>query len=143
MAKSILDVTTLPELTEDVLWRVLVRCADVVIHLDDNLLVRDVNVDHQVAEVSLPHWIGSAISDLLSPDSRHQMLTQQNSEFGLGWILDRPHQFSHWGSSGTLMWADQKTGVVGVFFSQIQDFQRLEQLRERFRDAVTQACAPK
>ena len=73
---------------------------------------------------------------ILSQESVNEMLSKQNDSYGLGWILDREHQFSHWGSSGTLVWADRETGVVGVFFSQIQDFDRLEKLRERFRSSV-------
>lgn len=78
---------------------------------------------------------------VLSQASVKQMLTKQNDSYGLGWILDKEHQFSHWGSSGTLVWADQKSGVVGVFFSQIQDFDLLAQLRERFREAVDMALS--
>lgn len=78
---------------------------------------------------------------ILSPQSVNEMLSKQNDSYGLGWILDKPHQFSHWGSSGTLVWADRKTGVVGVFFSQIQDFRLLAELRERFRDAADKALA--
>ena len=73
---------------------------------------------------------------ILSDESVNEMLSKQNDSYGLGWILDKEHQFSHWGSSGTLVWADQKSGVVGVFFSQIQDFELLAKLRERFRNAV-------
>jgi CubicO group peptidase (beta-lactamase class C family) len=76
---------------------------------------------------------------VLSRDSVKDMLTPHNDSYGLGWILDKEHQYSHWGSSGTLVWADQQTGVVGVFFSQIQDFNLLADLRERFRDAVDAA----
>jgi CubicO group peptidase (beta-lactamase class C family) len=76
---------------------------------------------------------------VLQEGTVRQMLTKQNEDYGLGWILDKPNQFSHWGSSGTLVWADQQTGVVGVFFSQIQDFDLLARLRERFRNAVDAA----
>ena len=69
------------------------------------------------------------------------MLTKQNDAYGLGWILDKDDQFSHWGSSGTLVWADRKTGTVGVFFSQIQDFDLLADLRERFRAAIDRSLA--
>ena len=74
--------------------------------------------------------------EILSEDSAKTMLTKQSTGYGLGWILDKENQFSHWGSSGTLVWADQKSGVVGVFFSQIQDFDLLARLRNRFRNAV-------
>jgi CubicO group peptidase (beta-lactamase class C family) len=80
-------------------------------------------------------------SGVLGQESVKQMLAKQNEQYGLGWILDKPNQFSHWGSSGTLVWADQRTGVVGVFFSQIQDFDLLAKLRERFRSSVDAAIA--
>jgi CubicO group peptidase (beta-lactamase class C family) len=73
---------------------------------------------------------------LLREESINAMLSQQSLGYGLGWILDKEHQFSHWGSSGTFVWADRKTGIVGVLFSQIQDFDLLAKLRNRFRDAV-------
>ena len=79
--------------------------------------------------------------ELLSKDSASVMLTAQNADYGLGWILDKENQFSHWGSSGTFVWADQRTGVVGVFFSQIQDYGLLAKLRKRVRDAVDDAFA--
>ena len=67
------------------------------------------------------------------------MLTAQNADYGLSWILDKENQFSHWGSSGTFVWADQRTEVVGVFFSQIQDYDLLAKLRNRIRDAIDEA----
>lgn len=76
---------------------------------------------------------------ILSQASVDEMLSKQNDSYGLGWILDKERQLSHWGSSGTLVWADQETGVVGVFFSQIQDFNLLAKLRERFRAAADKA----
>lgn len=76
---------------------------------------------------------------VLEQESIRQMLTHQNDKYGLGWILDKEDQFSHWGSSGTLVWANRSNGVVGVFFSQIQDFNLLAELREQFRSAVDQA----
>ena len=79
---------------------------------------------------------------VLVEDSVKTMLSQQSAGYGLGWILDKENQFSHWGSSGTLVWADQKSRVVGVFFSQIQDFELLAGLRNRFRNAVDESFAP-
>jgi CubicO group peptidase (beta-lactamase class C family) len=73
---------------------------------------------------------------ILTEDSVITMLTPQSAGYGLGWILDKENQFSHWGSSGTLVWADKKSGVVGVFFSQIQEFDLLAKLRIRVRNAV-------
>ena len=78
---------------------------------------------------------------ILREDTVKTMLTQQSAGYGLGWILDKENQFSHWGSSGTLVWADQKSGVVGVFFSQIQDFDLLARLRNRFRNAVDEGIS--
>jgi CubicO group peptidase (beta-lactamase class C family) len=47
---------------------------------------------------------------VLSADSVRTMLGEQSDGYGLGWIRDRDGQFSHWGSSGTLVWADHTTG---------------------------------
>lgn len=75
---------------------------------------------------------------VIGEDSVRIMLTMQSDGYGLGWILDREHQFSHWGSSGTLVWADRKTGLVGVLFAQIQDIPALDKIHHEFRDAVTE-----
>lgn len=85
----------------------------------------------QFANSFLKHGPG-----VLSQDSVAAMLTAQNADYGLSWILDKENQFSHWGSSGTFVWADQRTEVVGVFFSQIQDYDLLAKLRNRIRDAI-------
>lgn len=82
-------------------------------------------------------------SPILSSGAVEAMLTRQSEGYGLGWILDRPGQFSHWGSSGTLVWADPATKVVGVLFFQVQDRSRIEPLQNRFRDAVAAALAVK
>jgi phage head maturation protease len=37
--------------------------------------------------------------------------------------------------------ADRKTGVVGVFFAQMQDYAMLEKLRNAVRDAVDRALS--
>ena len=78
---------------------------------------------------------------VLSEESAREMLTEQSDGYGLGWILDREHQFSHWGSSGAFVWADQRTGVVGVVLAQIQDIPLLAEIHGQFRDAVTEAFA--
>ncbi len=78
-------------------------------------------------------------SPILRAETVSMMLSPQSTGYGLGWILDKENQFSHWGSSGTLVWADRSHGVVGVFFSQIQDFNLLAELRNRFRNAVDAA----
>ncbi len=87
------------------------------------------------------HSFLPARSPVLSGASVDAMLERQSEGYGLGWILDREKQFSHWGSSGTLVWADRKTGVVGVFFAQMQDYAMLEKLRNAVRDAVDRAFA--
>lgn len=74
---------------------------------------------------------------VLTRGSVDAMLTEQRDGYGLGWILDRPNQFSHWGSSGTLVWADRKTNSVGVLFIQKQDLRRNAELHRRFRDSVS------
>jgi CubicO group peptidase (beta-lactamase class C family) len=76
---------------------------------------------------------------VLSDESIEEMLTEQSDGYGLGWILDREGQFSHWGSSGTRVWGDRRTGVVGVVFFQIQDQRRVDEIQGRFRKAVTEA----
>jgi CubicO group peptidase (beta-lactamase class C family) len=87
------------------------------------------------------HSFLEARSPVLSGASVATMLSRQSEGYGLGWILDRENQFSHWGSSGTLVWADRKTGVVGVFFAQMLDYAMLEKLRHAVRDAVDRAFA--
>lgn len=82
-------------------------------------------------------------SPVLNKASIDAVLSRQSEGYGLGWILDRENQFSHWGSSGTLVWADRKTGVVGVFFAQMLDYAMLEKLRNAVRDAVDRAFALK
>lgn len=78
---------------------------------------------------------------ILSKESVDEMLRPQSDGYGLGWILDEKDQFSHWGSSGTMVWADQKTTTVGVVFLQIQDYKRVAELHNRFRTAVTKATS--
>ena len=82
-----------------------------------------------------------ADESIVSQEATDSMLAKQSDGYGLGWILDRPGQFSHWGSSGTLMWGDRTSGVVGVLFTQIQDRKRIASIHDRFRDAVTRAFA--
>jgi CubicO group peptidase (beta-lactamase class C family) len=78
---------------------------------------------------------------ILSKQSVDVMLKEQSDGYGLAWILDAQGQYSHWGSSGTLVWGDQRTNVVGVVFFQIQDQKRVDVIQRRFRDAVTQAMS--
>ena len=76
---------------------------------------------------------------ILSKSSADEMLSPQSKGYGLGWILDEPNQFSHWGSSGTLIWGDAKTDTVGVVFIQLQDLKLVADIHRRFRRAVTRA----
>lgn len=78
---------------------------------------------------------------VLSDESIEEMLTRQSDGYGLGWILDAEGQFSHWGSSGTRVWGDRRTRLVGVVFFQIQDQRRVDEFQGRFREAVTAATA--
>ena len=87
------------------------------------------------------HSFLQARSPVLSEASVGAMLSRHSEGYGLGWILDRENQFSHWGSSGTLVWANRKTGVVGVFFAQMQDYAMLARLRSAVRDTVDGAFA--
>ena len=76
---------------------------------------------------------------ILPKESASEMLAQQSKGYGLGWILDEPNQFSHWGSSGTLVWGDLKNDIVGVVFIQIQDLRLVADIHRRFRHAVSHA----
>ena len=89
-------------------------------------------------------FAGAFLNDgwpILSKRSADEMLSQQSAGYGLGWILDEPNQFSHWGSSGTLMWGDPETNTIGVIFMQTQDRKVVADIQRRFRQAVTRATA--
>ncbi|HKQ36777.1 MAG TPA: serine hydrolase domain-containing protein [Verrucomicrobiae bacterium] len=73
---------------------------------------------------------------ILSRNAVTQMLTPQPHGWGLGWSLE-DGVFMHEGSSGTVAWADRKTGVIGILFLQFRDQNKSdERLRKAFRDAV-------
>jgi CubicO group peptidase (beta-lactamase class C family) len=76
---------------------------------------------------------------ILSHQTVRAMLTRQSAGFGLGWALDDDGLFHHFGSSGTLAWADPKTGVIGILFFQVQNPQKVDPLQKRFREAVRAA----
>lgn len=76
---------------------------------------------------------------VLSHETVRAMLTRQSAGFGLGWALEDDGLFHHFGSSGTLAWADPKTGVIGVLFFQVQNPQKVDPLQKRFREAVRAA----
>ncbi|HTD85486.1 MAG TPA: serine hydrolase domain-containing protein [Candidatus Binatia bacterium] len=76
---------------------------------------------------------------VLSREAVKDMLTPQPHGWGLGWSL-QDGLFMHEGSSGTLAWADLKTGVIGIIFLQFRDQNKSdERLRKAFRDAVDSA----
>ena len=79
--------------------------------------------------------------EILSQESVKEMLSEQADGYGLAWILDQDGQFSHWGSSGTLVWGDRRTNTIGVVFFQVQDQKKVDLIQRRFRDAVTLAMA--
>ena len=76
---------------------------------------------------------------VLSRRAVAEMLTPQPHGWGLGWSL-QDGMFLHEGSSGTLAWADPKTGVIGIIFLQFRDQNKSdERLRKAFREAVQSA----
>jgi CubicO group peptidase (beta-lactamase class C family) len=80
---------------------------------------------------------------VLSRGSVKDMLTEQPHGWGLGWSL-QDSVFMHEGSSGTVAWADPKTGVIGILFLQYRDQNKAdERLRKEFRAAVQKASADK
>jgi hypothetical protein len=49
--------------------------------------------------------------------------------------------FFHEGSSGTLAWADRRTAVIGILFTQFRNKDESDaRLRNQFRQAVTEAA---
>jgi CubicO group peptidase (beta-lactamase class C family) len=78
---------------------------------------------------------------ILSRASANEMLTKQASGWGLGWELQPDGVFGHDGSSGTRVWADPKTGVVGILFTQMQDTARVDPLQNHVREAIRSAAA--
>lgn len=78
---------------------------------------------------------------VLSRSAVAEMLKEQTAGWGLGWSLPEG-LFLHEGSSGTLAWADPKTGVIGIVFLQYRDQNKFdERLRKQFREAVRGAFA--
>jgi CubicO group peptidase (beta-lactamase class C family) len=76
---------------------------------------------------------------ILSRPAVTEMLKEQAPKWGLGWALE-DSVFLHEGSSGTVAWADRKTGVIGILFMQFRDRQNSDALlRTRFREAVNEA----
>ena len=78
---------------------------------------------------------------VLSRRAAAEMLKPQSHGWGLGWSLSEG-VFLHEGSSGTLAWADPRTGVIGILFLQYRDQNKVdERLRQQFREAVRGAFA--
>src|SRR5438105_4538940 len=78
---------------------------------------------------------------VLSRSSVAEMLKQQPQGWGLGWSL-QDGLFMHEGSSGTVVWGDPRTGVIGILFLQYRDQNKSdERLRKEFREAVQKAFA--
>jgi CubicO group peptidase (beta-lactamase class C family) len=78
---------------------------------------------------------------VLSKDTVKEMLREQRPGRGLGWALE-DGAFMHEGSSGTLVWGDPKTGVVGALFLQFRDQKDAStRVRKEFRAAVQKAFA--
>ena len=76
---------------------------------------------------------------VLSRTAIAEMLTPQPHGWGLGWSL-QDRVFMHEGSSGTVAWADRKTGIIGILFLQHRDQNKSdERLRKAFREAVQTA----
>jgi CubicO group peptidase (beta-lactamase class C family) len=76
---------------------------------------------------------------VLSRSAVAEMLKEQTPGWGLGWSLP-DGLFLHEGSSGTVAWADPRTGVIGILFLQYRDQNKLdERLRMDFRAAVRAA----
>ncbi|HKS36306.1 MAG TPA: serine hydrolase domain-containing protein, partial [Verrucomicrobiae bacterium] len=73
---------------------------------------------------------------VLSRSAVSEMLKPQPQGWGLGWSLQEG-LFLHEGSSGTVAWADSKTGLIGILFLQYRDQNKSdERLRKQFREAV-------
>lgn len=75
---------------------------------------------------------------VLSHEAVRDMLTRQPDGWGLGWELQADDIFDHDGSSGTYVWADPKTGLLGILFCQWQD-PRVDQLQASVCKAIRSA----
>jgi len=76
---------------------------------------------------------------MLAPETVRAMRTREAPGWGLGWALEDEGLFHHFGSSGTIAWADPQSGVVGVLFSQLQNQSKIDPIQARFREAVRSA----
>ncbi|MBI5385723.1 MAG: beta-lactamase family protein [Verrucomicrobia bacterium] len=79
---------------------------------------------------------------VLSPSAVRAMLKKQAPGWGLGWALE-DGCFHHGGSSGTEVFADPKTGTIGILFLQFSERKgRQVRLAQDFRHAVCAAFEP-
>ena len=78
---------------------------------------------------------------VLSRSAVTEMLKKQPQGWGLGWSLP-DGLFLHEGSSGTVAWAEPRTGVIGILFLQYRDQKDSDaRLRKQFREAIQNAFA--
>jgi CubicO group peptidase (beta-lactamase class C family) len=76
---------------------------------------------------------------VLSRRAVADMLTPQPHGWGLGWSL-QDGLVLHEGSCGTLVWADPKSGAIGILFLQYRDRNESDvRLRKAFRESVQNA----
>ena len=76
---------------------------------------------------------------VLSRNAVTEMLKEQPQGWGLGWSR-ADGLFLHEGSSGTIAWADPKTGIIGLLFLQYRDKNDDDaRLRKQFREAIQRA----
>lgn len=81
------------------------------------------------------------VGRVLSRSAVTEMLKEQPRGWGRGWSRQEG-LLMHEGSSGTVAWADPKTGVIGILFGQYRDQNKSdERLRKQFREAVRKAFA--
>jgi CubicO group peptidase (beta-lactamase class C family) len=111
-----------------------------------NPAVRIVNTAPDGGLFSYPAQLVPFLQMFLDNDGRvlsrravADMLTPQPHGWGLGWSLP-DGLFLHEGSSGTVAWADPKTGVIGILFLQYRDQKESDlRLRKEFRQAIQKA----
>ena len=78
-------------------------------------------------------------TNVLSQSAMDEMLKMQAPNWGLGWAL-QDDVFFHEGSSGTVAWADRRSGVIGILMMQFRDQNNSDaRLRSAFRKAVSEA----
>ncbi len=76
---------------------------------------------------------------VLSREAVKEMLAKQPDGWGLGWEIQVDGVFDHDGSSGTYVWADPKTGLIGILFCQLQDPNQVDRLQASVCQAIRSA----